>query len=201
MVLRHAVSRLVRAPPGACLECAADPESFLGASRYTYVVKRLAPGLYEVVFRWRKLGVTRYYRVRLRVRREDGRVVYESTPDSDYPFRLEITLEEAGGATRVRASAEMRAGLMADLLGRRDYASFVEELVDRGLAALARRLASQAPAEARRGRPECTTCLLYEQELRRCLVLGARVEDPSRPPCQGRDYIPAWIAEAGRKGG
>lgn len=200
-MLRHRVVRLLRAPVQVCLRCIADPERFLSASQYTYAVKRVGGDEYEVVFRWRKWGITRFYRVRIRVRRDDGRVVYESTGESEYPFRMEFHVGEEGGLTRVVVEAEMRAGLMADLLGRRDYASFVEELVDRGLARLAMKLAEEAGAAATRGRASCTDCLLYDSANSRCVLLGARVEDPSKPPCRGKDYVPADLLARAQGGG
>ena len=140
MVLRHEFSIEMDIDFAACFPCLCSPVSFFAASPYTYRVRKLDEKgeVYEVVFRWRKLGMTRCYPVRLRVRRKPERnrveIVYESTPDSRYEFYMRLLVERLGpGKVRVSVSAWMRAGLMADLLGRKEYRLFVENLVRDGV--------------------------------------------------------------------
>lgn len=81
---------------------------------------------------------------------------------------------------------------MADLLGRKDYASFIEELVDNGLASLARSLAESLGVSKGSGEAvgvSCRNCLLYDSITGRCVVLGVKVVDPLSPPCKGEDFI------------
>jgi len=140
VVLRHEFSTKMDIDFAACFPCLCSPVSFFAASPYTYRVRKLDEKgeVYEVVFRWRKLGMTKYYPVKLRVRRKPERnrveIIYESTPDSKYEFYMRILVERLGpGKVRVSVSAWMRAGLMADLLGRKEYRLFVENLVRDGV--------------------------------------------------------------------
>ncbi len=193
MPLRHVARKTVLVDLEACRECLLRPDRFLANSRYTYTVKRLDDGTYEVVFRWVKWGMERFYKVRLRIRQEGGVVAYESTPDSDYPFRLEFRLRPGGGRTTVEVEAEMSAGLMASLLGRRDFREFIEELVEKGIAGAARELAGRREEERAAGAeaPACTSCILYDPERRYCYALRSEVKDPAKPACRGRYYLPA----------
>lgn len=199
--------KTVSVPPEDCLECLANLEGFMSKSRYTYALRRVGEDVYEVVFRWRKLGIEKFYRVTLAVARSGSTVEYRSTPDSPYHFRMTFKVEPApgGGASRVVVEAEMRAGLMASLMGRGDFREFVEELVDRGIANLARlHLAakarealqpsdgaggSAAPGAAPVERPSCLDCVLYDPERRYCYMLRRTIENPGEPPCGGTYFI------------
>ena len=183
MTLRHETVKSVRVNLLACLECASNPKALFSRSRYVERVEQRAPNVYTVRFVWRKLGVTRRYEVSFRVERRGDTIVYESLEGSRYPMRFEFQLTPSGRGTRVRVAAEMKAGLMADLLGRRDFAGFVEELVEKGIVALAERAASK------RGGGDCKTCILYDPETGYCYYLRRRVPDPSKPPCKGRAYM------------
>jgi len=190
--LRHRTVKTVRVPLGDCRRCLLDIEEFMSKSRYTYAIRRLAGGVYEVVFRWRKLGIERFYRVRLRVEGGGDVVEYRSTPDSDYPFLMRFLLEPGpGGSTRLHVEAEMDAGVMAGLLGRGDYRGFVEELVEKGIAALAGRYAERlAPRPGVPGGSlTCRECILYDPERGYCYALRGEVRDPGRPPCGGRYLV------------
>lgn len=188
-MLRHAVEREINATFGQCLECLLRPDGFLGESRYTYRASRL-DGVYEVVFKWVKWGITRFYRVRLRVVQEGPVVRYVSTPDSDHEFYMEFYLRpRSSGRVRIRVEARMKAGLMADLLGRKDYARFVEELVDRGLGAMLSAMAGGRGAETGAAEPRCVDCLLYEFSNKYCYYLEGPVASPEDPPCGGRGFI------------
>ncbi len=100
--------------------------------------------------------------------------------------------------------SEMRAGLMADLLGRKDYASFIEELVDEGLASLAQSLAKSlgvSKGASGLARVSCKNCLLYDSITGRCVVLGIEVSDPLFPSCKGEDFIDVGLVKKRISGG
>ena len=189
---RHVYRARVNAPVDACLRCVLDPEAFLSASRYTYSVKRLDEGKYEVVFRWRKFGVERFYPVRVRVERRGGRVVYEPTPDSPHNLRLEISVERDNGGALVTVDASMDAGLLARIMGRGDFAAFVEDLVDKGIAGMAERAAAKGSTLG--GVAHCERCLLYDPGRGYCYALRREVGDPGDPPCRGRFFIDKSLA-------
>ena len=184
--LRHVVEMEVGAAFDECLERLLRPDKFLAGSRYTYSVSRM-DGVYEVVFRWVKWGMTRLYRVRIRVVQKGPVVKYVSLPGSDHDFYMEFHLRPSGnGRTRVRVEARMRAGLMADLLGRGDYARFVEELLSRGLGGEPSLAAGEVRGSAE---PRCEDCLLYEPSNRYCYYLRSPVPEPEEPPCNGKGFV------------
>lgn len=187
-MLHHTYKARVSAPIEACLRCAANPEVFLGKSRYTYSLKRVGNDEYEVVFKWRKLGMTRFYPVRFRVYRQDNRIVYEATHDSPYRFSIIIELVGVDNETEVTVRAEMDAGILASLLGRGDFSSFIEELVDSGIAGMAKDIVRESEIRSR-PRASCTSCFLYDPSRGYCYVLRAGVRDPESPPCRGEYFI------------
>jgi len=187
--LRHRAYRTVNAPPEICRACASRPESLFSGSRYVYSVKSLGGDLYEVVFRWSKLGMERFYVARLKARPlPGGGLAYESTGDSPLKARFAVTVEPAPpGGSRVVLDAEMEAGIAAGLLGRGDYRVFVEELLEGLVREALREAAARAEAEA--SGADCRRCLLYDVERRYCYLLGTSVEDPQKPPCRGSKYV------------
>jgi len=190
-VLRARVERHLNVPLELCVRCLMDAGLFLRQSPYTVEAEKLGEDTYRVVFRWRKLGITRRYPVVLRVRREgENRIIYESTSDSPHPLRMEFALEpREGGETYLRVDAEMGAGVLADLLGKRDFYGFIEDLVDRGLTSLVRKLADSIREEVRGVGVRCTDCLLYERNRSYCYYLARTVEDPENPPCKGEKFV------------
>ncbi len=187
-MLRYTTVKRVNAPLVYCMRCIRDPQQFLSHSKYTYTVKRLGD-TYEVVFRWVKWGMERFYKVKIRVDMEGDKVIYRSTSDSPHYFKLELDMEEVeGDATRIRISSEIKAGLMADLLGRRDYADFIEELVEKGIAGVARKMA-ETVAEKTTPTPTCRDCLIYDSERSYCYAIRGSIDNPANPPCQGKFYL------------
>ena len=150
-MLRHEFSIELDIDFGVCFPCLCSPTSFFSASPYTYRIKRLDEKgtSYEIIFKWRKLGITRYFPVKLQVTREPGkdriRIIYKSLPDSKYEFYLELLVERLGpGRVRIHGKTYMKAGLMADLLGRKEYRLFIENLVRDGVFCLIERRAATA---------------------------------------------------------
>ncbi len=132
----------------------------------------------------------RFYIARLRVKASEEGLVYESTRESplNARFILRVEGEPRGSNSRVVLEAEMRAGLAAGILGRRDYRVFVEELLE----SMVRRALEEA-AETReadkRQRPHCRNCILYDPERSYCYILGLNVGEPGEPPCRGSKYV------------
>lgn len=109
-MLRHTTTRLIRAPISVCIDCILDLEKFIKASHYTYAVNKVDKDTYMVMFKWRKFGITRYYKVKMKVKRVgENVVVYESSKDSDYYMRFSFKLNPVGGETQVEIQSEMKA--------------------------------------------------------------------------------------------
>ena len=203
-MLQHITEHFVKVDMIQCLDCLLDPRVFLGSSEYTERVRELREGVYEIVFRWRKFGITKRFRVVVRpvkIPMKNGvEVVYEPEPDSPYWFIIRIALYPGRGGVFIKAEALMRAGLMADLFGRKDYAGFVERLVSKGLTEyLRRRLKDLGESVVRAGKGDCRDCVLYDEVRGYCYYLETAVANPVRPPCGGRALT--LIGEvAGKKG-
>lgn len=192
-MLRHTLKVTVNMPLTYCLKCVANPAEFLEKSKYTYAARELGEGKYEIVFRWVKWGIERFYKVVLEARRYDSNIVYVSTPESQYEFymKFEFNEEEEKHRTLVRVEAGMKAGLMADLLGRKDYRDFIEELVEKGILGMTRQFAQALEIEEG-GLSEsisCNGCILYDPSRKYCFALRNSVSDPGNPPCKGKYYI------------
>ena len=65
-MLKYTTVKKVNAPLVYCIRCIRDPQQFLSHSKYTYTVKKV-DSEYEVVFRWVKWGMERFYKVRITV--------------------------------------------------------------------------------------------------------------------------------------
>ncbi len=197
-MLKHATTKTINLPAGECAKCLLDPEGVLGASKYTYTVKRLDKDKYEVVFKWVKMGMTRFYKVRFTVKQEDNEITYQSTGDSDHWMNMQFTIEPAGDATRVKVTALMKAGLLASLLGKRDYAEFIEELVEAGIRRSLSKISDRAKKQATPGAQplvgnrgvSCNDCLLYDPDRGYCYKMARKVEEGE---CKGRYYISKTI--------
>ena len=192
MPLRHETVKTVRAPLDECIECILRVDRLLGVSKHTEKVERVSPDVYHVRFVWRKLGMTKHFDVVFRSRREGNKIIYESIEGSKYPMRMEFYLRRRpDGLVEIRVLAEMRAGLMAEVLGRKDFARFVEELVDAGIVRL---LQARAQGRAREGkktfRARCDNCLLYDPVKNYCYYLRRPVFATTKPPCGGEAFIP-----------
>lgn len=196
-MLRHKAVKTVNAPLKYCIECIRDPSKFLGYSKYTYLTKKLSDNRYEVVFRWVKWGIERFYKVKIEYTKEDDTVIYRSTEDSPYFFVMIFKLRELeGGKTEITLEAAMKAGLMADLLGRRDYREFIEELVEKGIVGMTRNLlrGPEQPLTSTGERPHCLSCVLYDDSRRYCYALRTTIEDTRNPLCKGKYYLSKELA-------
>ena len=186
-MLKHKIERRLNTNIENCRKCLLSPEKFLSESKYTYHLEKEGD-TYSVIFRFKKLGITKYYRVRLKLIVDGNTYRLESLPDSEYPFNMKFTLEKIGEyETKVIVEAVMKADLMANLLGRKDFAVFVEDLVDKGISKLLMDLASGKKPTG--GDVSCLTCLFYGSTTKYCYILKQNIMDPSNPPCNGKHYI------------
>ncbi len=190
-MLRAMTTRILNAPAELCVECLINPTKFMKMSRYTYSAREHG-GEHEVVFRWTTLGITRYYRVKLRVLRGGDRIEYISTRDSDYYFRMRFGLSSPrSGRTRVVVYAEMETDLLTSLVGKKSFKKFLEELVDNNLRSLLSEIARGDQVVKPRDvvGVECTSCVLYEHSTSTCYYLQVKVDDTEKPPCGGKAYV------------
>ncbi|MDP8012269.1 MAG: hypothetical protein ACP5F1_00025 [Thermoplasmata archaeon] len=88
---------------------------------------------YEIVFSWKKFSITKEFSVLIREYKNNNSILLESTKDSKYYFRLLITSTETINnndiISSVSSSAEMGAGILADLFGEKDFNNFIKEIV------------------------------------------------------------------------
>ncbi len=188
MVLHYKTSKTVKSLKETCLKCIADPTGLLSASKYTKEVKKLGNDMYLVVFEWRKFGMKKRFEVVIKVERDRDTIEYKSVEGSKYPFDMKFTLKpKDNDLLEITIDAEMRAGLMADLFGKKDYAEFIEELVDTGLVNLVSKMSvgHVKGSEA----ANCTKCLLYDPIKKYCYYMRREVKDPAKPICGGKSFI------------
>ncbi len=191
MTLKHHTVKTVKVPPDTCLVCLMSPDKLLSTSKYTAFVKKLEDGKYHVRFVWKKFGMTKKFDVIIQVVRRGDVIEYRSTEESDYPFLIRFKVKPVGpNMLEIEVYSEMKAGLMADLFGRRDYAGFIEELIDTGLVNLLKELGGKSSGPG----ITCETCLLYDPKKKYCYYLRRIVEDPTRPPCKGKAYVSDQLA-------
>ena len=189
MVLKHKTIKTVRALPEQCIECILRVDRLLSTSKHTYSIKRVAENVYHVKFVWKKLGMTRYFDVVFKVEREGDKIRYRSIEGSKYPMIIEFSLKPKDDALEIEVYSEMKAGIMADLLGRKDYAKFIEDLVETGIAELLRE-SSRVKEREEREIARCDKCILYDPVRGYCYYLRRPITNAAKPPCGGRDFIP-----------
>ncbi|MEB3844406.1 MAG: hypothetical protein LRS48_01825 [Desulfurococcales archaeon] len=188
MTLEHHTVKTVKVPEDTCLACLLSPEKLLSTSKYTAFVEKLEDDKYRVRFVWRKFGITKKFDVVFRVIRRGDVVEYRSTEESDYPFLIRFKVTRLNNEVEVDVYSEMKAGLMADLFGRKDYAGFIEELIDTGLVELLKTVRKdRKTVEA--SKISCNTCILYDPKRKYCYYLRREVRDPENPPCKGEAYL------------
>ncbi len=187
-MLRHSITRKVRMLPEDFIKSLKHPENFLGLSKYVESIVPVEEGKYEVVFRWVKWGMTKRYWVKFRVISEGNTVVYEALPDSENYMKMIFTIVKNPEEKSINLNvyAEMEAGTLAKLLGKKDFSAFVEELVDTSIKEIMRRM-----LESKEKQVNCEECAFYEITRRYCYAIERSVEDPSRPPCGGKFFKPA----------
>ncbi len=164
-------------------------------NKHTHMVAKVSEDTYDIVFKIKKLGVTKYIPVQFRASILEGidrtRVRYESTEKSPTEFSIEFNIEKKDeNHVRIDIDAKIQADVFTELFGRKDFKEFVEELMDHGISTYLKRvidknLGTRIDAEER----TCKTCALFDDKRSYCYYLRQKVEDPSKPPCGGRRYI------------
>ncbi|MCE4610333.1 MAG: hypothetical protein F7C36_08155 [Desulfurococcales archaeon] len=188
MVLHHRTSKTVKSLREKCLECIADPTGLLSTSKYTKEVKKLGEDLYLVVFEWKKFGMKKRFEVVFKVVKGKDTVEYKSVEGTKYPFDMKFLLKPKDkDLLEITIDAWMKAGLMADLFGKKDYAEFIEELVDTGLVNLLSRMSAGYVKSGEIA--NCANCLLYDPVKKYCYYMRKQVEDPDKPVCDGKGFI------------
>ena len=184
-------TRILNAPRELCIKCITNLTKFMEMSKHIHIAREYN-GEYEVVLKLPILGITRYYKVKLRVKKGKDRIEYTSTEDSSHYFRMRFGLgSPRPGRTRIVVYAEMKTNLLTSLIARRNFRRFIEELVDNNLRNLLNEIASGEQVVRPRDieNIECTNCILYEHSSSICYYLRIKVENPKNPPCGGKAYV------------
>lgn len=186
MTLVHTSSRRVRVEAEEILPTLENPAKLLRLSKYVDSVRKAGEGLWEVVFKWRKFGMTKKYRVLFRVFRYGNTVVYESAEDSPNEAKIVFTVaKDPGGWSLINATAEFGIGGLASLLGKHDFRAFVDELLDSGIRAHFLEKTRTAHHSV-----DCRNCEFYEATRSWCYALD-QVVDHGQVPCGGAMFTPA----------
>ncbi len=195
-MLRHTLTRKLHILPSDLLEILRDPTKWLRTAYTKYVekIEELGDGKYEIVFKWKKLGITKTIRVRFKVVEKEGIIAYVSTRDSptQASFTFTIIEDPEEDYITLRVDAEMDAGTLASVFGKGDFRKFIETLVDETI-----RKALIKTAKIKRIHEKCTTCVFYEAQRNWCYALNKPIRNPNHPPCSGKYYKPT--IETGKK--
>jgi len=177
-------------------------------------------GICQLSITYRRFLTTYMDTIHFTVSREGDRVIYSSLEPKKLAasFRayrepgttvleVEISYEPPGGG-----EAAMRAieGIFRKAIERAEKrAEEIEKTAPRAetpepqkiaprereaeieVKAPAQQAPQQGAGETTAGGVTCTTCLLYEPEVKICTYLAKKVEDPSKPICGGEKYIKA----------
>jgi len=192
MTLRAISRKRLNVDLEECLECLLDPCRFFGGSRYTGET-RCKGDDHEIVFVWRKFGMTKKYRVNLKVYRSDNEIIYL---DRNGKMRCIISLKPTEEGVDITVKAEMEAGLMADLFGRGEFKTFIDNLVSRGIAALVRKRYEHMITAEKEAGASCARCIFFEREANTCLLTMKPVRDPDEPECHGEKFLDAERVKA-----
>ncbi len=184
-MLRHVITRKIKGISEDFLELFMDPERFLKLSEYVEEVVHKEDNIYEVIFKWVKWGMIKRYWVKFKAYRDANTVVYESVPDSDHYMVISVSVARNPDERyfNVRFSAEMEVGILERLLGKKDFEKFVESLLDTAIKGYLEKQVGKHEENI-----DCRECAFYETVKSYCYVLDKRVEDPAKPPCNGREF-------------
>ena len=130
-MLRHATTRKVPLSLREVMDSLPTPAEIFSSAPYVEKVENLGDNVVEVVFKWVKMGVARRYVVRLRWRRAWGGMVYECLEPCKHRLIVKVLMKSSKENESVLyVRAEMNAGFMASLMGKKDFRDFVEKLAD-----------------------------------------------------------------------
>ncbi|MGC9204609.1 MAG: hypothetical protein ACP5GE_06580, partial [Thermoplasmata archaeon] len=110
-----------------------DVKKIFGESKYVKEINNLKDGIYEIIFSWKKFGITKEFPVKVQELKNEKNLLIENTQDSKFRFKLKISSIDFMGEktvnTRVMINAEMGAGILADLFGENDFKLFIHDSV------------------------------------------------------------------------
>jgi len=107
-----------------------DPAFLFRNTKYVKKVHEIND-LVEIDFVWTKMHITKQFVVFLKIYKDENSILYSSAPDSRYEFKLAVTLQNLSkGNFKITVEAEMGAGLLADLMGEKDFKEFINNLID-----------------------------------------------------------------------
>jgi len=194
-MLRYRITRIVNADISKCVKCLLHPERFLEKNKHTHMVAKGSNDTYDAVFKIKKLGVTKYIPVQFRVTVLEGidrtKVKYESTEKSSTEFSMEFNIEKIDeNRVKIDIDAKIQADVFTEIFGRKDFKEFIEELLDHGISTYLRRVIDKnLGTRIEVKEKNCKTCALFDDVREYCYFLRRKVEDPTKPPCEGRHYI------------
>ena len=193
MTLVHSTERRVRTKPEELIETLLKPEVFLSKSKHVARVDKIEENVWTITLVWKKFGIKREYDVDFTVYRDGNTVVYESVEGSPHKAKLIfVVVRDPKGWSVLNATAEFDIGGLSAILGRGDFAKFMDEIVDAGVKAHFERIMKKAKKSA----IDCRNCEFYEATRKYCYAVDKYVNNPLNPPCGGTLYTPIGGEEA-----
>ena len=112
------------------IEILKDPNYLFGNSKFVKKIN-VSRDSVEIQFEWTKMHMTRRFKVIAKIFTSEYSILYTSKPESPYEFKLSIDLyKQDGENSKIYVEAEMGAGLLADLMGKKDFDEFILNLIN-----------------------------------------------------------------------
>jgi hypothetical protein len=110
-----------------------NPAFLFNNSKFVKKVSEIN-NLVEINFLWTKMHITKQFAVLMKIYKDENSILYSSVPDSRFEFKLAVTLQNLyRGNLKITVEAEMGAGLLADLMGEKDFKEFINNLIDNAI--------------------------------------------------------------------
>jgi len=189
-VLRHTFKRTVKVLPDVVIEKLKEPEKFLSDIKTKYIkdIKKISDNKYIITFVWKKFGITKTFNVVFKVIDKGSVIVYKSTNESDHFMEITFVIVEDKdqGVTEINVTAEMEAGVLANLFGKGEFAKFIEDMIDKAI----RKHLIIAYLKDKNIKATCDNCVFYEIATNKCYVLNKVVRRSGVPLCGGKYFKP-----------
>lgn len=110
-----------------------DVKKIFEKSIYVKAINSIDENSYEIIFSWKKFGITKDFPVIVEEFKDLDSYLVENLKNSRYNFKISISsvknFKNNEINTKIVVNAEMGAGLLADMFGQNDFKSFIQESV------------------------------------------------------------------------
>lgn len=110
-----------------------DVKKIFEKSKYVKAINSRGENSYEIIFSWKKFGITKDFPVIVEKFNNSGSYLVKNLKNSKYEFKISISsvknFKNNEINTKIVLIAEMGAGLLADMFGQNDFKLFIQDSV------------------------------------------------------------------------